>query len=366
MLVVDRKAGGKTGASRLFPFRLSDKRNKQMLKEICIPNFKNQAGSVQDIHLSFQVFGKKLTEAPIVLVNHALTGNSQVTGKLGWWNKIIGSEKTIDTDKFSVLAFNIPGNGFNGKPGHLIHNYREFSLRDMARIQALALQQLKIERLFAVIGGSIGGALAWELAALEPNLAENIIPIATDFKATDWVLANCRVQEQILNNSKEPVKDARMHAMTFYRTPQSLAKKFNREKEHGSASYKVEGWLKYHGDQLDDRFRLASYKLMNHLLTTIDISNGSGNYLEAARRIEGNIHLVTVDSDWFFLAEDNWDTYLNLSLVKSNITISEIRSIHGHDAFLIESAQLRKFLKPIFNIKPLKNEKDKSHLVWNR
>lgn len=319
-----------------------------MLQELCLKDFENSAGTVQDIYLSFQQFGRNPDTAPVVLINHALTGNSQITGKLGWWTNIVGPEKCIDTEKFSILAFNIPGNGFNGKTEHLIDNYKEFTLADIAKIQALALQQLKIEKLFAIIGGSIGGALAWELAALKPDLAENIIPIATDYKATDWVLANCKVQEQILNNSKEPVKDARMHAMTFYRTPQSLSKKFNRTKEEVKPCYKVEGWLQYHGDKLEERFQLASYKLMNHLLTTIDISKGSENYLEAAKKIKGNIHIVTVNSDWFFLADENWDTYVNLSLVKNNVNIHEIRSIHGHDAFLIEASQLARFLKPVF------------------
>ena len=319
-----------------------------MLQELCLKDFENSAGTVQDIYLSFQQFGQDSKTAPVVLINHALTGNSQITGKLGWWTNIVGPEKCINTEKFSILAFNIPGNGFNGKTEHLIDNYKEFTLADIARIQALALQELKIEKLFAIIGGSIGGALAWELAALKPDLAENIVPIATDYKATDWVLANCKVQEQILNNSKEPVKDARMHAMTFYRTPQSLSKKFNRTKEEVKPCYKVEGWLQYHGDKLEERFQLASYKLMNHLLTTIDISKGSENYLEAAKKIEGNIHIVTVNSDWFFLADENWDTYVNLSLVKNNVNIHEIRSIHGHDAFLIEASQLARFLKPVF------------------
>lgn len=337
-----------------------------MLQEIFIKNFKNSAGGNQDIHLSFQQFGQPFELAPTVLVNHALTGNSQITGDNGWWSGIVGPGKTIDTNHYAVLAFNIPGNGFSGKKEDLIENYKDFSLKDIARIQKLALEELKINKLFAIIGGSIGGALAWELAALQPDLAENIIPIATDYKATDWVLANCKVQEQILNNSSSPVKDARMHAMTFYRTPQSLGKKFNRSREEIKPCYKVEGWLQYHGDKLEERFQLASYKLMNHLLTTIDISNGSGNCLEAAEKIKGHIHIITVNSDWFFLADENWETYVDLSLAKSNVSINEIKSIHGHDAFLIEASQLVRFLKPVFKPNKIENEKSEHHLIWNR
>ncbi len=107
-----------------------------MLEEIKIEDFKNSAGTVQDIHLSYQFFGKKPSEAPIILVNHALTGNSLVTGSEGWWKDLIGKNKCIDIDHFCVLAFNIPGNGFKGHEDQFFDNYKEFRLRDIAEIQA--------------------------------------------------------------------------------------------------------------------------------------------------------------------------------------------------------------------------------------
>lgn len=320
-----------------------------MLHKINIPNFKNTAGTVQNISMSFQLFGPKLGTAPIVLVNHALTGNSQVTGESGWWNAIVGSKKVIDTNNFSVLSINVPGNGFDGDEAHLIHNYKEFTLEDIARLFLLTLDTLGVKHLFALVGGSIGGALAWEIAALRPNLTENLIPIAADLKATDWVIANCKVQDQILNNSATPVRDARMHAMTFYRTPASFSKKFNRDKGKKKTCYQVENWLQYHGKQLENRYKLASYKLLNHLLTTIDIGRRTNDYLASALKINAKIHLIPVNSDCFFLAKENWDTYVHLSLNKKQVTISEIKSIHGHDAFLIENSQLAGFLNPIFN-----------------
>ncbi|HET8803488.1 MAG TPA: alpha/beta fold hydrolase, partial [Aequorivita sp.] len=272
-----------------------------MLHKIAISSFENSAGSIQDVSVSFQLFGSEFGTAPIVLVNHALTGNSQVTGENGWWNSIVGPKKAIDTNRFTVLSINIPGNGFDGEEGNLIHNYKEFTLRDIAKLFLLTLDKLDIATLFAIVGGSIGGALAWEMVALRPNLTKKLVPIATDLKATDWVIANCKVQDQILNNSGTPVRDARMHAMTFYRTPQSFAQKFNRDKEENNTCYKVENWLQYHGKQLENRYKLASYKLLNHLLTTIDIGRDTGNYLDVALKIEAKIHLITVNTDWFFL-----------------------------------------------------------------
>ncbi len=337
-----------------------------MLKKIKVPNFENTAGTVQDIRFTYEVFGPDLGEAPVVLVNHALSGNSEITGITGWWNAVVGERKIIDTTKYTVLAFNMPGNGFDGDPENLLDNYREFTLRDIARIYLEAIDKLQIKKLYAGIGGSIGGALLWELAALHPGLFHHIIPIATDYKATQWLRALCKVQGQILNNSEEPLKDARMHAMTFYRSPQSLEAKFGNTGKDISGSWDVEGWLEHHGRSLEKRFQLASYKLMNHLLTTTDISNGTGDHLSAAAKIEGGIHIITVNSDLFYLPEENWETYVNLSLIKNNISINEIKSIHGHDAFLIENSQLERFLQPIFKINTTLNEKDKHSALWSR
>ena len=322
------------------------------LKYINILNYTTKAGKTSSFNLSYQLFGKLLHEAPIVLINHALTGNSNVAGKGGWWTPIVGPGKVIDTNLYSVLAFNIPGNGQDQYPSNLIENYKDFTAGDIAQIFALALEDLKITQLFAVIGGSVGGGLAWELAALKPDLIEHLIPIASDWKSTDWLLANCHIQDRILNNSSEPLADARMHAMSLYRTPESLKSKFDRTLQDGEAIFAVESWLNYHGKVLNERFQLPAYKMMNQVLRTIDISHGKEEFIKVASKIKSNIHIVTINSDLFFKPEENWETYVDLKTHKDNVTISEIQSIHGHDAFLIEFAQLEVILESIFRMVP--------------
>ena len=203
--------------------------------------------------------------------------------------------------------------------------------------------------MFATIGGSVGGGLAWELAALRPNLIEHLIPVATDWKSTDWLIANCHIQDAILNNSTQPLEDARMHAMTLYRTPESLTQKFSRTKKNESL-FNVESWLNHHGKKLNDRFILSAYKMMNQILRTIDITEDQGDFLEVAKEISSTIHIVTINSDLFFKPDENWTTFVELKTVKDNVEIKEIKSLHGHDAFLIEFDQLSKFLKPIFKV----------------
>jgi len=315
------------------------------LKHITLENFISEKGiKTKQIKLSYQIFGKALHTAPVILVNHALTGNSNVAGENGWWTDLVGENKVIDTNQYTILAFNIPGNGFDG---FVIENYKDFEARDIASIFLLGLKQLKVTKLFALIGGSLGGGIAWEMAVINSEITKHLIVVATDWKSTDWLIANCQIQEQFLTNSSNPVHDARMHAMLCYRTPESFKARFQRSKNEELEIFNVESWLLHHGKKLQERFQLSAYKLMNQLLKTIDVTKGrSKNVLDT---INANIHIIGVDSDLFFTAEENKETHKQLALTHPNVTYNEINSVHGHDAFLIEYKQLSKIIEPIFN-----------------
>jgi len=317
------------------------------LKTIYIPNFVTERGKAIPIKLSYQTFGLTLGSAPIVLVNHALTGNSNVCGEDGWWKDLIGDNKCIDTNQYSILAFNIPGNGYGNYENTLSDNYKDFVASDIANIFLLGLKELYIDSLFAVIGGSVGGGIAWELAALAPELIKHLIPVATDWKSTDWLIANCFLQDNILNNSSKPIEDARIHAMMCYRTPQSFKHKFDRTFNENLDVFNIESWLLHHGEKLRNRFQLSAYKLINQILRTIDISRDS-SFEDVVSEIQSHIHIVSVDNDLFFSANENEETFNRLKDLNVKSSYHEIKSIHGHDAFLIEFDQLSKCLSPIF------------------
>ncbi|WP_289664704.1 alpha/beta fold hydrolase [Flavobacterium panacagri] len=319
---------------------------------IIIQEFITESGaSYHALPLHFTLAGQPLHSAPIVLVNHALTGNSQVTGENGWWNDLIGEGKTIDTTVYTILAFDVPGNGTNS---FLIENYLDFTARDIARIFIKGIKTLNIEKLFAVIGGSVGGGIAWEILALEPSITENLIPIASDWKSTDWLIANCFLQEQILNNSSKPIEDARIHAMLCYRSPESFKEKFQRTINQDLLIFNIESWLAHHGKKLQQRFQLSSYKLMNQLLKTIDITRNSESFENLLSQTKASIHIVGINSDLFFTAKENVETYEELKKFKDNVFYSEIVSVHGHDAFLIEYKQLDHLLADIFKAETIK------------
>jgi len=319
---------------------------KESLEHIIITDYITENNvPISEIKLSYQLFGKTLGIAPVVLVNHALTGNSNVAGENGWWTDLVGDDKVIDTKLYTVLTFNIPGNGFDG---FVIENYKDFVARDIAKLFLIGLKELKVDKLFALIGGSLGGGIAWEMAVLNPDITENLIPVATDWKSTDWLIANCQIQEQFLLNSRNPVHDARMHAMLCYRTPESFNARFHRSKNEELEIFNVESWLLHHGKKLQERFQLSAYKLMNQLLKTIDVTKNRPNDFNVLESIHGNIHIIGVDSDLFFTAEENRQTHKQLALTNPNVTYNEINSVHGHDAFLMEYEQLEKIIEGIF------------------
>lgn len=249
------------------------------------------------VKLTYQIFGQPIGNAPVVLVNHALTGNSNVSGEKGWWKNVIDYDHIIDLHKYTVIAFNIPGNEYELE-NELSSDYKEVTTTDIAKIFWLGIDQLNIKSLFALIGGSLGGGISWEMAVLQPNRVQKLIPIATHYFASDWVIANVGIQDDILNQSQNPVAVARKHAMLLYRTPQSINQRFKNAKEGNI--YTVNDWLSYHGIILTERFSLKAYKQMNYLLGTINIVKNGFKLNQYLKNVKLEVHAININSDLLF------------------------------------------------------------------
>ncbi|WP_267405829.1 MULTISPECIES: alpha/beta fold hydrolase [unclassified Chryseobacterium] len=314
-----------------------------MKTELNYINLSYQTNSGKECHilLSYQLFGQELFSSPIILVNHALTGNSNVSGDKGWWKQLIGEGQVIDTNKYTILCFNIPGNGFDD---FLIDEYEDFAPSDIANIFLQGLESLHITSLYAIVGGSLGGGIGWEMLVKKPNLAEIFIPIACDYKTHDWLHAQCLVQKFLLNQENEPLQKARIHAMLCYRTPESLNDRFQNKYNQEKQRLESEDWLIYHGNSLNERFSLKSYKLMNHLLMNLNVDESQ------LEKIQARMHMISVDTDLFFPASEIRRCFEKLKEKKENVFYHEITSIHGHDAFLMEYKQLNNIIKLILNI----------------
>lgn len=288
--------------------------------------------------LSYQTFGLAVGSAPVILINHALTGNSTLLGINGWWDEMVGVNKTINTLKYTIVVFNIPGNGYDN---FFIADYKKITTKQIAQLFWYGLEQLKIQNLYAIVGGSLGGAIGWEMILQHPTKVSKFVPIATHYKTNNWLAGNVYIQDSILNHSKKPMQDARKHAMFLYRSPAGINQKFLDNKA------KVLEWLDYHGKALENRFTLKAYKLVNHLLSTIgqDVTDEVWEYF--TKEYKGEIHIISVNTDLLFIPEDQEETYQKLkSKIKTSYNV--IHSVHGHDAFLIEFDQLSNILNPLF------------------
>ena len=326
------------------------------LEYISVDNYTTLTGRVlENFELSYQIFGNRQNLYHNgIFICHALTGNSNVCGQDGWWNALVGYNKRIDLNEYTVICFNIPGNGYDGKRENLIINNEDFSVRDVAHLFGMALEKLRVGKLHSIIGVSLGGGIAWEMAYLFPDLSKYLIPIATDYKASDWIIGHNKVQQQILSNSNNPLHDARMMAMLFYRSPESFKQKFDRSIDNEQKQFRVESYLTYHGEKLQKRFLKESYQTMTHLLSSINLEQDRGEISQISSRIKSKVVVIGIDTDWFFSAFENKELIGKLSESGVNISYKEIKSVHGHDAFFIENKQLSRLLKTVFT--PKKNK----------
>jgi len=296
--------------------------------------------------LSYQHFGQDYTTAPVIVINHPLTANSCVSGPEGWWNDVIGENKTIDTNTYAVICFNIPGNGYDG---HFIEDFKHWHTGTVAGYFIAGLRQLGIKKVNTLIGGSIGAGIAWEMVALSPQFIEKMIPIGGDWKSSDWMIANTYIQKQILDSNPKPIEIARMHAMMCYRTPKSFKLRFNRTINKELGVFNVQSWLMYHGDKLKERFSLQAYKTMNHLLGSIDITRNGKSFEENIQNIQSEIHIVSIDSDLFFPLDEDIETVTLAQKAGVKIKHHVIESEFGHDAFLMEPKKVKVILEKILN-----------------
>lgn len=320
-----------------------------MLEKVEIKDFTCASGLfLPSLTLSYEVFGRPLgSGAPVVLVCHALTGNSNVCAEPdGWWRGLISPGNAVDTDKYSVLCFNIPGNGYDGFLWG--ERYREVSARDVARMFVVASQTLGVERFHTIIGGSLGGCLVWEAIAEYPDCTTQAVVVAGDWKSTDWVTALSAIQLKMLSRGDFGMHDARMLTMLFFRSPRSINAKFSRTTNRSLGIPNVESWLLHHGEKLQGRFSPDAYRFMLQLIASVDITAGRGSFEQAMEPFRGRIVQVGIDSDLYFPAYENRDTHQMLMRMHKDTHYLEVATPHGHDGFLIEFERMRELLGGFF------------------
>jgi homoserine O-acetyltransferase len=296
--------------------------------------------------VSYETFGVPKGLGPSILVIHALTGNSTVAGENGWWKELFGEDKLFDTRKYHIVGINIPGNGYRES---LITNYKDFCAHQIARVIVASLKQDGYSEFSIGIGGSLGGGILWDILINDPDFVSTGIPIACNWHSNDWIKGFCHTQDLLLNQPYNSMALARQMAMFFYRNPSDFALKFNNEINPVSLEPNVIGWLNHHGRRLEERFNIAAYRMMNHLLGSIDATKNFSSTEDAFTQLKAKIIQVVITSDILFCKKENLKTKKILDQLNKANDYVEIESPHGHDAFLIEYESITKSLSHLIN-----------------
>ncbi|MCQ8783849.1 homoserine O-acetyltransferase MetX [Mangrovibrevibacter kandeliae] len=312
-----------------------------------------------------------------IYVCHALTGDhhvastNPVTGRDGWWSSIIGPGKPIDTDRYFVICSNVIGGCMGstgpasidpatGEPYGL--DLPVLTIRDMVRAQAMLVDRLGIDTLFAVIGGSMGGMQCLQWAVSYPERVFAALPIATGARHSSQNIAFHEVGRQavmadpdwragryILEGTRphKGLAVARMAAHITYLSEAALQRKFGRNLQDREvlgfgfdADFQIESYLRHQGMTFVDRFDANSYLYMTRAMDYFDIAGDFGGRLgDAFKNTRTRFCLVSFSSDWLFPTEESRAVVHALNAAAASVSFVEIETDRGHDAFLLEEPE---------------------------
>lgn len=328
-------------------------------------------GTEAPITVAYESWGELDADgANAVLVLHALTGDSHATGpsgpghdSAGWWEPLIGPGRSIDTDRFFVISANVFG-GCQGTTGPASvapdgtpygSRFPIVTIRDQVAVELALLDHLGIERLYAAIGGSMGGMRALEVALMAPTRVDRLIVLACGPSATAEQIALCHAQ--ILAIELDPnfkggdyydAEDgagpwrglgvARRIGQISYRTREELSERFGRDIQDGASlstesRYAVEGYLDYHAAKLARRFDANSYRVLSRAMDHHDVGRGRGGVLPALRSIQNPTTVIGFDSDRLYPPVEQ---QVLAEYIAGAEPLHLLSSPLGHDAFLLE------------------------------
>ena len=320
--------------------------------------------------------------ANAILVCHALTGDQYVaerhplTGKPGWWEAVVGPGRPVDTDRYFVICANVLG-GCMGSTGPRDPRgpdaapwgteFPTVTIRDMVRAQKRLIDHLGITRLFAVIGGSMGGMQALEWAATFPDSVFAAVPIATASYHTAQNIAFHEVGRQAIfadpdwqggrywESGRIPARGlavARMAAHITYLSEQALTRKFGRRVQGGESltlfgdMFEVESYLRHQGSTFVTRFDANSYLTITRAMDYFDLAAAHGGDLSRAfAATRTRFCVISFSSDWLFPTAQSRAIAQALNRAAANVSFVEIASDKGHDAFLLDEPDFHRTLR---------------------
>jgi homoserine O-acetyltransferase len=343
----------------------------------------DSGGRIEGLQIALATYGRLNTErSNAILICHALSldqhvaSDHPVTGRRAWWRTLVGPGLPLDTERYFIICSNVVGGCMGstgpssidpatGRPWGL--TFPMITIADMVRAQAMLVEALGIERLFAVVGGSMGGmqVLQWAadypdrlfaavcIAAAARHSAQNIafhevgrqaIMADPDWRGGDYAAQGVRPEKGLAV--------ARMAAHITYLSEPALHRKFGRELQRDGlswsfdADFQIESYLRHQGASFVDRFDANSYLYITRAMDYFDLAANRGGVLADVFRPARDVRfcVFSFTSDWLYPTVESRAIVRALNAAGARASFVEIESDKGHDAFLLDEPVLREAL----------------------
>ncbi|RPG82945.1 MAG: homoserine O-acetyltransferase [Coraliomargarita sp. TMED73] len=335
-------------------------------------------GSIPELTLRYETYGElNAARDNAIFICHALTGNHHCAGvhslderKQGWWNFMVGPGKPIDTNRFYVVCSNVLG-GCSGSTGPVSINpetgnrynldFPKLTVGDMVTAQSLLIDSLGIDRLYAVIGGSMGGMQTLQWVIAYPERVDRYIALACCARHSAQAIAfNDTGRQAIINDPswlqgnypegeqpREGLSVSRMMAHITYLSDAGMEAKFGRKRrnanvgmEHFDVEFEVESYLRYQGQAFVSRFDANTYLYLTKALDRFDLYGEEGSLDASLSSVASRGLVVGFTSDWLYPPQGNREIVESLLRLGKNASYVELSMDSGHDSFLLRSPRL--------------------------
>ena len=339
------------------------------------------------VRVAYETYGElSAARDNAIFICHALTGDAHMAGlhsptdkKPGWWDELVGPGRGLDTNRYFIICANVIGGcqGTTGPSSVDPQTGKPYGLRfpfltvgDFVQVHSALVKHLGIEKLLAVVGGSLGGMQVLEWAARYPEQIRGAVCLASAARLTAQGIAfNCVGRRAIVTDPNFHKGDyydqpagpnhglalARMVAHITYLSEASIEKKFGRRLQHAEnfayellhdTEFQVESYLHHQGSRFVERFDANSYLYLTRAMEYFDLAQSYGSIEKALQRTEARFLITSYTTDWLFPTVQSQELVDALVAGRRHVSFVELTSPYGHDSFLLEVDPLEELLTP--------------------
>lgn len=337
--------------------------------------FKFENGAfIDELTIAYTVNGNlNANKDNAILVCHAFTGDADV---ISWWNNFVGKKKAIDTDKYFVICSNVLGgcSGTTGpsskKPNSNLSystDFPTFTIKDIVKVQKILIDHLGIDKLYCVVGGSMGGMQVLQWTASYPQMMEKAIVIASSMSHSPMQIALNEISRMAITEDTEwyggkyygmsaPDRGlalARMLGHITYMSEEYMKKKFGRKRKtavkYFTPSFEVENYLHYNGEKFTARFDANSFLYLTKAMDFFDVKDEIKKIKNKKNVNLKKVLIISFISDWLYPSTQSAEIVAAYQHSSLDTTFHEIESNYGHDAFLLKNTDQTKYIKNFLN-----------------